>query len=235
MLKLIRLEWKKHSIGRYIRNAGIITLILTLFLFSTAFMGMARDPDTGVPDVADGYNSMSAPTEMFSSLVFLIFTGTMLASFIVSAYKNKTMYLMFSYPIKRQKILVSQMLAVWIFDFIALILAKLFIYGTLLIGQQFRKPDFPLDYNMLSPQFYLELILRSAITITISFIALFIGMAIKSSKAVIISSFILFFLLYGSIGGATLSHNMLFPLVLVVVSLVCAILSIITAEKKDLL
>lgn len=33
---------------------------------------------------------------------------------IVSAYKNKTMNLMFLYPIKRQKILISQMLAVCI-------------------------------------------------------------------------------------------------------------------------
>ena len=39
----------------------------------------------------------------------------MLSSFIVSAYKNKTMILRFSYPIKRQKILASQMLAVCIF------------------------------------------------------------------------------------------------------------------------
>lgn len=38
------------------------------------------------------------------------------------------MNLMFSYPIKRQKILASQMLAVWSFNFVALILTKLAIY-----------------------------------------------------------------------------------------------------------
>lgn len=37
-----------------------------------------------------------------------------LSACIVNAYKNKTMNLMFLYPIKRQKILISQMLAVWI-------------------------------------------------------------------------------------------------------------------------
>ncbi len=46
--------------------------------------------------------------ELFTSMSFLIFTSVMLSSFIVSAYKNKTMNLMFSYPIRRQKILVSQ-------------------------------------------------------------------------------------------------------------------------------
>ena len=65
---------------------------------------------------------ISAPIELFTSMAFLIYTSVMLASFIVSAYKNKTMNLMFSYPIKRQKILASQMIAVWTFNFAALIL-----------------------------------------------------------------------------------------------------------------
>ena len=39
-------------------------------------------------------------------MAFLVFTGIMLSVFIVSAYKNKTINIMFSYPIKRQKILV---------------------------------------------------------------------------------------------------------------------------------
>ena len=54
-------------------------------------------------------------------MAFLIFTGVMLSAYIVNAYKNKTMNLMFLYPIKRQKILISQMLAVWIFNFVALV------------------------------------------------------------------------------------------------------------------
>ena len=64
----------------------------------------------------------------------------MLASYIVGAYKNKTMNLMFSYPIKRQKILLSKMLAVWIFNYAALILTKLAVYGVILIGS--RRKEF---------------------------------------------------------------------------------------------
>lgn len=117
----------------------------------------------------------------------------MLASFIVTAYKNKTMNLMFSYPIRRQKILVSQMLAVWIFNFIALILTKLLIYGCVLIGSLFMKSAFLLDFNMASASFYVQLILKSIVIVSMSFIALFIGLAMKSSKATIISSFFLIF------------------------------------------
>lgn len=88
--------------------------MLCLFLFTLAFLGIAQDPN-GTLDAAEGIEVISAPIELFTSMSSLVFTSVMLASFIVSAYKNKTMNLMFSYPIKRQKILASQMAAVWLF------------------------------------------------------------------------------------------------------------------------
>lgn len=36
MIKLIRLEWKKNNILKYIRNAGITTAILLLFMIMMA-------------------------------------------------------------------------------------------------------------------------------------------------------------------------------------------------------
>ena len=45
--------------------------------------------------------------------------------------------------------------------------------------------SFPLDYNMASMGFYIQLLLKSVVIVTMSFIALFIGMAMKSSKATI--------------------------------------------------
>ena len=129
MLKLIRLEWKKNNVGKYIRNVVIMSALICLFIFALCYLGIANDPDTGVPDAAPGNSAISSSIELFTSMAFLVFTSVMLSTYIVSAYKNKTMNLMFSYPIKRQKILISQMLAVWIFNFVALVLTKLLIYG----------------------------------------------------------------------------------------------------------
>ena len=154
MLKLIRLEWKKNNVGKYIRNVVIMSALICLFIFALCYLGIANDPDTGVPDAAPGNSAISSSIELFTSMAFLVFTSVMLSTYIVSAYKNKTMNLMFSYPIKRQKILVSQMLAVWIFNFVALVLTKLLIYGCILLGSQFMVSSFPLDYNMASMGFY---------------------------------------------------------------------------------
>lgn len=235
MRKLIRLEWKKNHISMYIRAAAILAMVLCLFIFALAFLGIANDPDTGVPDAAPGYNTISSSIELFTSMTFLIFTSVMLSSFIVSAYKNKTMNLMFSYPIKRQKILASQMLAVWIFCMAALVLTKILVYGCVSVGAHFMASAFPLDFNMASLSFYIQLILKSGVIVTMGFIALFIGMAMKSSKATIISSFLLIILTQANIGDFTMANNAVVPIVLTAISLGFAFLSVYRVENKDLM
>ncbi len=234
MLKLIKLEWKKNNIRKYIWGVAIIAVFLGLFLFALAFLGIANDPD-GTLDATPGTEIISAPIELFTSMVFLIYTSVMLASFIVSAYKNKTMSLMFSYPIKRQKILASQMIAVWSFNFTALTLTKLAIYASVSVGARFMPSSFTIDFNMASRSFYIQLILKSAVIVSMSFIALFAGMAAKSSKATIITSFILILLTQANVGDFTMANHTVFPVILTAISLIFAVLSIYNVETKDLM
>ena len=92
----------------------------------------------------------------------------------------------------------------------------------------------PLDYNMASMGFYIQLLLKSVVIVTMSFIALFIGMAMKSSKATIVSSFLLIFLTQANVGDFSLADNAILPVVLMVLSLIFAFLSIYNVETKDL-
>ncbi len=234
MLKLVRLEWKKNNIGKYLGGVIIMAALLGLFVFALAFLGIANDPD-GTLDAAPGTDVISAPIELFTSMAFLIYTSVMLASFIVSAYKNKTMNLMFSYPIKRQKILASQMIAVWTFNFAALILTKLAIYMCVFFGAKFMQSSFTVDFSIGSLSFYIQLILKSVVIVSMSFIALFVGMALKSSKATIVTSFLLIFLTQANIGDFTMAGNAVFPIILTAISLLFAALSIVNVESKDLM
>lgn len=235
MLKLIKLEWKKNHIMKYVRSAVILAGLLCFFIYALAYLGIANDPDTGVPDAVPGNEMISSSIELLTSMSFLIFTSVMLASFIVAAYKNKTMNLMFSYPIKRQKILVSQMLAVWIFNFIALVLTKILIYGCILACSRFMTSAFPLDFDMTDIWFYIQIILKSGVTVSMGFIALFVGLAVKSSKATVVSSFLLIFLTQANIGDFTLKDYFIFPVLLTLASVIFAVLSIRNAETRDLM
>lgn len=234
MLKLIKLEWKKNHIGKYVIKTIVLAVIITLFIYALAYMGIANDPDTGVPDAAPGNEMISSSIEMFTGMSFLILGGAMLSSFIISAYKNGTMSLMFSYPIKRQKILAAQMLAVWIFDFAAMMLTKLFIYGCVLAGSRFMTSSFPIDFDMAAPGFYIRMLIRSAVTVTEAFIALYVGLVMKSSKAAVVTTFLLVFLTQGNISSLTLRSSVPFITVLTILSVAFAVLSVYRVETRDL-
>ena len=236
MGKLIKLEWEKYELGKYIRNAAILIVLLVIFNYAMTFLGIANDPDTGVPDMAISNMGVSTNVELLTDITFLIFAAAMHATFIIGAYKNKTMNLMFLYPLNRKKIMAAKMLAVCIFCFAGIVIAKLACYGVSNLGFMMgQKASFPMDYNMLSVSFYIQLLIRSAATISISLLALLIGMIAKSSKVTVISSFLLIILMQGNVGGATLKDNLAVPIVLMAISVLAAILIVQRVEKKDVM
>ena len=236
MGKLIKLEWEKYEIGKYIRNAAILIVLLVIFNYAMTFLGIANDPDTGVPDMAISNMGVSTNVELLTDITFLIFAAAMHATFIIGAYKNKTMNLMFLYPLNRKKIMAAKMLAVCIFCFAGIVIAKLACYGVSNLGFMMgQKASFPMDYNMLSVSFYSQLLIRSAATISISLLALLIGMIAKSSKVTVISSFLLIILMQGNVGGATLKDNLAVPIVLMAISVLAAILIVQRVEKRDVM
>ena len=142
---LIRLEWKKNGLRRYILGALVLTALLALFLFAQCYLGIANDPVTGVPDAVPGTFNITSQVELVTNVCFMIFTCAMLAGCITGARPRKAQGLLFTYPIRRRKLLAAQMLAVWLFAFAAAALAKTFLYALLFCAGQSMTPDFPLN------------------------------------------------------------------------------------------
>lgn len=233
MWKLIRLEWKKNHTKKYVINQAILVAILGLLLFVMCYY-VPIDTETGMPDSVPEIENMAIQIDLLTNLSFLIFTSVMLSSFIIKAYKDKTQSLMFSYPISRKKIILSQMMAVWIFCVAALFLGKLLIY-LLLALTSVVKNGFPLGYDMTSVSFYIQIILKTVLTVSLGFIPLYIGKRMRSSKAAIISSFLVFSVMNGTIGDLTLRGNTILPVMLLGVSLICGFLTIHNVEKEDIM
>lgn len=227
MLKLIRLEWRKNRVGKYIRNALVLTGVLLLML-----LAVAGELESDEVKYAYGGDMLKAGVEMFTNLSFIIFSSVMLAAFIVGTYKDKTANLMFSYPISRKLILGSQMAAVWIFNFTALVLSKIIIYAALVAVKRFTcisAESIALDSGM----FYGEILADSAVMISISFVALPVGMLLKSSKAAIIAGVVIVCFTQGNIGSYTLMGNIPFYTVLMAISAVSVFLALYRVETRD--
>lgn len=235
MWKLIQMEWKKNHIKKYVVTEVIGAAILGLLLFALCYWGIAVDPGTGVMDEsAQELATMALQIDLFSNLFYVILTTAMMSSFIIKAYKNRTQNLMFSYPIPRKKILFSQMMAVWIFCGASLLITKLFLYVLLSLGYGLSA-SFPLGYDLTSPGLYVQMILKTILTVTLSLIPLYVGRQLKSSKAAIISSFLIFSVMNGTIGDLTLSGSFILPILMFAAALVCGFLTIFRAEQEDLM
>lgn len=229
MMKLIRLEWKKNNILKYIRNALITTTVLMVFILMAA-----RELETQETVESYGKGMLDSSVGLFVHMSYVIFTGVMIAAYIVGAYEKKTMNLMFSYPIKRRKIILAKVSAVWIFNFLAMVVSKVVIYLVLILAKSsigITAESIPVG----ELSFWLDMVLSSAAMVSISFIALPIGLKMKSSRAAIVASVIIVFLTQGNIGGATLVNNMTFYAMLFVAAAVSVYLSVFNVETKDLL
>ena len=229
MLKLIRLEWKKNNIMKYMRNACIMVSVLLVLLIA-----IAGELEADVTKLAYGNSMLRSGVELFTNMSFIVFTSAMLASFIVGAYKNKTMNVMFSYPISRKKILLSQMLSVWIFNFTGLVLSKILIYCALAAVKKYTYITAE-GIDLGNRMFYMEILVDSAVMVSISFIALLVGLWMKSSKAAIITGVVIVCFTQGNIGVYSLVGNIPFYITLLVISAVSVFLALYKIEKKDVL
>ncbi len=229
MMKLIRLEWKKNNILKYIRNAVITTTVLLVFILMAA-----RELETKETVESYGKGMLDSSVGLFVHMSYIIFTGVMIAAYIVGAYEKKTMNLMFSYPIKRRKIILAKVSAVWIFNFLAMVCSKAVLYLVLVWTKSFTGIT-AVEIPAGELSFWLDMVLSSAAMVSISFIALPIGLKMKSSRAAIVASVIIVFLTQGNIGGATLVNNMTFYAMLFVAAAVSVYLSVCNVETKDLL
>lgn len=225
MLELIKLEWKKNRINKYIRNAAIMTIILLVFI-----VGMAGELVADISMKAYGRSTINASVDLFVNMCYIVFTGVMLASFVVGAYEKRTINLMFSYPISRKKILLSKIYAVWIFNFIAMTISKIITYAILLV---IKIPAETIQFNSLP--FWLDILIGSAAMVSITYIALLIGMKMKSSKATIIAAVVIVCLTQGNVGTYTLNGNISFYAMLLVLSVISIFLIIYNAETKDVM
>lgn len=228
MWKLIKLEWKKNCMGKMIRNAAIMTAGVLFFILMTAGVAGADMAEQGF------FNKsfINASVELYAHMSYMIFTGVLLAGFVVSDYNKGTIRLLFSYPIKRKKLMLAKIFAVWIFSFTALTVSKLLMYGAVLATRSLTHiPASDIPYgNWL---FWVEMFLGGAAMISISFISLLIGMKMHSSKATVVASIVIICFTQGNIGEFTLVNSVPFYLVLFVLAIVSVFLAIYHVEKKD--
>lgn len=230
LLKLIQLELRKHRFARNFRTAGIANLALILFLIMIGFT------DLGAEDYAFAdYHVSFMLIDTFARAVFIIFGGALIAKLIISEYRNKTMNVMFTYPIKRQKIIAAKLIIIFIFTFVMILFTDLLMGALLVITNQFY--SFIPDTLTMSDALVLLLkyTISSLSAAAMALIPLFFGMRKHSVTTTLVSSILLVLMVCSGFNGPTFSINtvIVIPLTLGAIGLWIASLSMIRLETKD--
>lgn len=230
MLNLIKLEIKKFKLKDIIKGVSIANIIvigiISLILFSSKNEIKAPFKNLGE------FLSLS---DTIIRATFIVYASTVLSKLIIDEFRNKTINLMFIYPIDRKKILVSKLLIVSAFTFVTIIFSNIIITLILTGINEYA--------NLLPSGLTLSVLINTGVHIFINAIAaagialipLFFGMRKKSTSSTIVSAVILVSLVCSNNGGkAALTSILPISLILGLIGLSVAYFTIRNIETIDI-
>ncbi|MGN4424130.1 ABC transporter permease [Bacillus cereus group sp. MYBK30-1] len=228
MLRLMKLELKKLKFGWYVKGAIIANIAILALLISVGYVAQIE----GDPEIRDP----QAILLMASASVrgtFIIFGGVLIAKLIIDEYKNKTILLMFSYPINRKKMMASKLAITAILTFITVILSNILVVGLF----------FGIDsyFSILPNSFTVDQLIQEGANLVplaiatagISLIPLYFGMRKHSVPTTIVSSIIVVLIAINNQPMFSIATFLPLQLAFAAIGIVIAYYGIKNIERED--
>ncbi|MDQ0174978.1 ABC transporter permease [Bacillus chungangensis] len=229
MLKLIKLEWKKHHLSSYFK--GLLICIVAIFALEALIVLDSKGESE--PMFTD-YAEFMLLTNVLNRIVFIIFSSVILSRLVINEYKNKTIQLLFAYPLRRKKLIQAKLSIVFGFCFSSIIISTLVInILTFFLNPIIGLFEAPVSVNEMITT--IPSTLTSALaTAGISLIPLYFGMRKKSAATTITSSVIIGFLINAEAGSSSSLLDFIgVPIVLCLSGLTIGYLSYHKIDKID--
>lgn len=228
MVNLIKLELKRFNLNSKLFIASICNLCI---LGITNLIFFVEQNDFGKS--LESYNILINLSVTLIFITFMVYSSVLISDLIISEYKNKTITLLFTYPIDRKKIILSKLILIFMFTFFNIIVSSIFVLGTFYIIQVITRT--------LVVKLSLAIVFERMIIITISalknsviaLIPLFFGLKTKSTSITIISGLLLAGVLHSTSNGFNLSSIVIIPIILIVMSVLIIYSVLKNIDKTD--
>jgi len=173
----------------YVISSIITSIIMLGFIYLFAYAPHI-DPDPDLKIFAS-YNNIISLFSMLSMAVFATLSSIMYTRFVIDEYKEKRAILLFSYPVKRAKILFAKLAVIFLFTMLAMSICNLMAFGIFGVSESI----YPFVVGTLSAQTMLRAAKVTGImAITaaeIGIMAMGIGFIKKSVPTTIVSAVLL--------------------------------------------
>ncbi|HDX9576811.1 TPA: ABC transporter permease [Bacillus pseudomycoides] len=228
MLHLMKLEMKKFKFGWYVKGAVIANVIITAMFFSMNYI-QEVEKDVIMTNADDAFLLIGAMVRS----TFIVFAAVLLAQIVIEEYKSKTIMLMFSYPVKRKKLIASKLAIIAILTFITILLSNIIVTGAaFLLHGYFSFVSYPITFTdwMMQAINMIPFAIAAAGT---SLIPLYFGMRKYSVPITIVSSLLVVSFACSHNPGFSVAATIPIQFALAAVGMIIAYLAIRDIEKKD--
>jgi len=234
MLHLIKLEMKKGRMTSYVW--GALIAFVAMVGFSTLFYFVEKtEMVSEIDSVLRSYDSMFFINDTLVRAIFIIYASVLLAKLVISEYQNKTMSLLFTYPVSRKKLIFAKLIMVAVWAFTCIVIANSLLTGyILLLNSIFGYIDEAITVKMLGSQ-ALNVVMQAIGAAGMSLLPLVFGLWRKSVPATVVSSILVVSIVCGNMGagGFSLSSIIAIPLSLAVLGVLLAYLSFRNIDLVD--
>lgn len=229
MLKLIALELKKNKLKWYVKGVAIANLVIIGFLWLMAYTE-ELDGTTIFPDYTEAFVVIG--TLVRATLI--IFAGVLIANIIIDEYKNKTISVLFTYPIHRTRLMIAKIIVISGVTFLGVVVSNIIVAaGFFTLNHFFHYIIEPLTMEIVAKQF-ISMLVYAVAAAGMGLIPLYFGMRSKSIPATIVSSILIVAVFNSTNQGFSLSSILAIPLAAAAVGFLIAIFAIRNVERTDI-
>ena len=219
MAHLIKLELKKFGIAR-----NVIFMIAAI-LFSILFITISLwDSTTDPEQTKDTFESTYLVIGLLMSFIFLVYSSVLTARLVIREYNQRTITIMFSYPLNRAKLIASKLTIIIIYTAISMAIGYVCCSGYIVfVDRFFYMLEGTFQPSML--QTWIPMAITTVIVCTVlSLWPFIIGMIRKSVPTTIVTSLIVIVFRQVIISkNATYQESILQILLVAIVTLVAAL------------
>lgn len=230
----MKLEWKKNHLSKYFKTTLIATVLIFLI---TAFMAKMAQNQGEL--MFTNFNSYMSFVNIIIRVVFVIFSAVLLSRLVIDEYKNKTLQVLFTYPVNRKKVIQSKLMLIMGFCFVSILFSTIVIsLLTFMVNPKVELFPQLLELGDVINTFP-TIITISIMTACLSLIPLYFGMKKKSSSTTITWGVIIGLLVNATVSDGVTTVNMVqllvIPGILALVGLTIVYFTFRHIESQDIL
>ncbi|MFD1407786.1 ABC transporter permease [Kroppenstedtia eburnea] len=229
MMHLIKLEFKKKLFNGYLWGSllayvGIAVVSLLLYFFIP--MGPGENP-------FHSYSSMLTLMDTLVRATFVIYASVLISKLIINEFRDKTIGLLFAYPVNRKKLIFAKLSIVFSWTFVNIILANLLVDALLIgVNSVVGEVSGTLTTSLLT-QHAIYILTQAVGAAGMSLLSLVLGLRKKSVVATVVSSIFIVLIVVSNTNGFSLSSITAIPLTLAALGVFFTYLSFRNIDRVD--